>query len=53
MLDLRLTKETDGSFISLSPEILICERERIVVSNSGVGLLGKSLRSALFAERAL
>ena len=47
VLDLRLTKESNGSFISLSPEILICERKRIIESYSGVTLGSKSLKVSL------
>ena len=47
VLNLGLTKESDGGFISLSPEILIGKGKRIVESYLGVGLLGNGLKVSL------
>jgi len=44
VLDLGLTKESNGGFISLSPEILIGEGKRIVESYNRVGILGNALK---------
>ena len=47
VLDLRVTKETDGGFIRSSPEFGLGEVEGVIESNNRVELLGKSLKVSL------
>ena len=47
VLDLTLSKETNGGFISLTPEVLFSEVQRIVEFDDGVALLSQSFQIGL------
>ena len=47
MLDLGMTKESDGGFVSLSPEVGVGKRKRIVESYDGVKVLGQRFKVCL------
>ncbi len=53
VLDLGLTKPSDGGLISLSPEVLIGEGKRIIESDNGVEVLGKCLKVTLGGRKSL
>ena len=47
VLDLSMTEESNGGLVGSSPESSLGEVKRIVESNNGVQLLGKSLKISL------